>query len=300
MQAFRPTTTAFVSVILLVTGLWSCAEDDWLGIGRNPEPPRPTGQHNRAADGLAEFAGETTTESGRPIVVQGVRFQVLRVRAPAGTFSRSEKIWNALNEDVLPMDRRALLVKNGLRVAAASQDVWPQVKAVLDSESVEVFTDQRAVHDGYPLPLLINTQPLEQTLFMIRPDDTMAGARFPQSTMGLRLAYSVPLDAPQSIRLEIMPEVRLPSHRPAPTVSEFGWTEHHTVEQSRPLWELACEVTAGPDQFVVVGPSPSAGTPHLAGTLLLFEQIQGREYESICFITPTLLRVGAGDTTSGP
>jgi len=298
MPGFRPSATAVALVTLAVACTSSCTQDEWPALFRTPDKPNATGEQGTATDALTAPAGQTTSESDRPVVIQGVRFQVLRVRAPVGTFSRSEKIWNALDEDVLPMDHRALLAKNGLRIAVAGQDVWLQIKAILDAEPVEVFSDHRAVHDGFPLPLLINTELREQTLFLIRPDNTMAGARFSQATMTLRLAYAVPLDAPQSLQLEITPEVRLPSYRPAPTVTKFGWTEHPSVEQGRPLWELASQVTVGPEQFVVVGPSSAVGTPHLAGTLLLCEQINSRDFESICFITPSLQRVEAGEGTS--
>jgi len=249
-----------------------------------------------ASVGLGSKSRPLSNTSGRgidrPVVIQSVHFQVLRIRGPAGLFSRSERIWNMLDENVLPIDQRALLARNGLRVAVGRQETWPEIKAILDGEQVEAFADQKVVQDGYPLPLFINTQPHLQTLFLIRPDGSMPGARFPQSTMALRLGYTVPVDEPDSVEVQLIPEVRLPPYRPPPTLTEHGWTEYPSIEQGRPLWELACQVRVAPEQFLVVGPSSMVQQPHLTGTLLLCEKINGRDYESACFITPKLQRFG--------
>jgi hypothetical protein len=274
--------------------LAGCTQSPWTNNLNTPAPAQAE-DNTFGLETKSETAAKTdaaTADRDRPVVIKNVHFQVLRVRGTTGLFSRSEKIWNPLDENVLPIDRRALLAKNGLRVAVGHQDTWPQIKAVLDEQQVEVFKDQKIVQNGYPLPLFTDTRPREQTLFLVRPDGSMPGARFPRSTTALRLAYSVPLDAPDTVLIEIIPEIRLPSYRPPPTINEHGWTERPSVEQGRPLWELACRVRVEPDHFLVVGPSRTVNQPHLTGTLLLCEKEKGQHYESVCFITPKLQEVG--------
>jgi len=224
-------------------------------------------------------------------MVLTVDFAVLRVRAAAGTFSQSEKIWNPIQDEMLPAQIRMMLRNNGLRIGVGKHSSWPQIKAALDAEKVETSTNRQTLQCGVPLTVEINTQPRDQTLFLIRSDGTMPGAFFPQSTNGLRIEYWIPPSAADTVMMELMPEIRLSRTTGQSNLAVSTLQNPGTMPPTRPLRELAVRVPVGPDEFLVVGPSSVAQQNHLAGSLLLIEEIDGRRLESMCFITPKILSV---------
>ena len=65
-----------------------------------------------------------------PLVVAGaarkaVQFEVLQVQAPLGEFSRSQKVWDHLDEQAVGIDTQMTLQRNGLRIGLGSQESWP-------------------------------------------------------------------------------------------------------------------------------------------------------------------------------
>jgi len=232
------------------------------------------------------------SQTAQPIAIQSIDFLVLRIRAIRGTFSESGKIWNALNEEVLPVETQTLLRKNGLRVGIGKQSGWPQVKAILDAEQVKVFQNHRPVHNGLPLSIETDTIPRDQTLFLFRPDGTLPGATFEQSTNILRIEYWIPLDDADAVMLDMMPEIKLQRVQPRPDLSPQGWVQKPPYKPTRPLRELTARVKVAADEYVAFGPSKESQKPHLAGSLLLREEIDGRVYESMYIITPKIITIG--------
>jgi len=242
----------------------------------------------------AEDPARLSTEAAtaRPIALRSIDFLVLRVQATRGVFSESGKIWNALDEEVIPADTRAILRKNGLRIGLGEQSAWPQIKALLDAEKVKVFQNHRPVQNGLPLIIEVDPRPRDQTLFLFRPDGSMPGATFPQSTNVLRIEYWIPVTDAEAVMLELMPEIRQQRFQPRPSPGPSGWVQPPSYQPSRPLRELAARVRVGPDAFLALGPSRAAHQHHLAGSLLLCEEIDGRPFESMYFITPKVVTIG--------
>jgi hypothetical protein len=186
---------------------------------------------------------------------------------------------------------RTMLRNNGLRIGVGKHSTWPQIKAALDAEKVEISTNQQTLQNGVPLTVEINTQPRDQTLFLIRSDGTMPGAFFPQSTNALRIEYWIPPSSANTVMMELMPEIRLPRAAGQSNLAVAALQDPSVMYPSRPLRELTVRIAVGPDEFLAVGPSSVAQQNHLAGSLLLVEEVDGRRLESMCFITPKILSV---------
>lgn len=297
ISAWRYTLTLLCMVTFLLAG-FGCREIDWTpwaseqkathangAQASTPTPATGTGD-NKTGPSLANGV------TARPIALQSIDFLVLRVRAARGVFSESGKIWNPLDEEMIPADTQQILRKNGLRIGIGKQGAWPQIKALLDAEKVEVFQNHRPVQNGLPLTIEINPNPRDQTLFLFRPDGSLPGATFPQSTNVLRIEYWIPIDDSNAVMLELMPEIRQVRVHPRPSPSPDGWVQSPPYQPSRPLRELAARVRIDPDTFLALGPSRAAQQHHLAGSLLLCEEIDGRQYESMYFITPKVVTIG--------
>jgi hypothetical protein len=89
-----------------------------------------------------------------------------------------------------------------------------------------------------------------------------------------------------------MPEIRLPKQPPRFSADVPGFIDRPILPPTRVLRELAAEVEVGPDQFLVVGPSPFIGNAYLVGALFLCTEVDGRRMESMYFITPRVMNTG--------
>jgi len=226
-----------------------------------------------------------------------VRFDILRVRVPKGVFSESGKIWNRLEQEVLPAQTALLLQKNGLRVARGKLEDWRPIRALLDAEP-HVTTGQNAItmNNGLPLLLELHAEPRDQLLFLYRPGGTLVGAPFRMSTNVLRIEYSVPLHDADALEIEMMPEIQLQHLPSSNTLRRPDELAQVPVPPGRILRELAFRITLQPGEFVTVGPSPAANEiPYVAGALLLCDELDGKRYESMFFITPQVSQTGRSD-----
>ena len=114
----------------------------------------------------------------------------------------------------------------------------------------------------------------------------------------LRLEYEIPPDSPESVNVDVMPEVRLQS--PEPELTPEGWAERPVTPPTRVFRELAVRVLIGPDEFLAVGPSLAAHRAHTIGALMLGQEIEGRPFECMFFITPRVVRKPLTRGVGGP
>lgn len=273
----------------------NAADSPSPSAGALARPPGETGGSARTAtdtwDTPGPVAGTQTpaTLADRPVVIQSIRFQILRVRAAEGVFSRSGKIWNPLDPRPIKASSEAALQRNGLRAGVGRHAAWPQIKALLDVEDVEVSTDHRTVFNGLPLTVETARGYADYTLFLLRPDGSMAGRTFRQSAMVLRFEYAIPITNRQAVQLAVMPEIRQQRVQERGQWTAQGWQQPLPYEPSRPLRELTAQVTLEPGTFLAIGPAPNVYRGHLAGSLLLCEEIDGRRFESMYFVTPEVI-----------
>ncbi len=232
--------------------------------------------------------------AAQPIIILQTRFDVLRIRVPRGVFSQSGKIWNHVSEEVIPDATARLLQRNGLRVALGHPDSYPPIHAMLENEpGAEMSNTSILLANGLPLTIAVDQhRTRDQTLFLYRADGTMAGVTCPMSTNLIRVEYSISIDTPNAVQVDVMPEIRQQQVRGNLAINELGQLDAPREEPTRVLRELAFRMVVAPEDFVMIGPSPTVwpahhgGRSYLAGSLLLCETIDGKPYESMYFITP--------------
>lgn len=288
-----PTGWFLVSVFLLASGCsdwpaWTEQVPASPTTAPSADPGRPG---SRSIPGMGDQLGEGAPR--RPMMVLQISFDVLRARVPRGFFSQSEKIWNHVNEAVVPQDSAVLLQRNGLRVAVGGADSWPPIRALLEAQGpVETSQNSMTLKNGLPLVIEPDQRMRDQTMFMFRPDGTLGGASFPQSVNGLLLEYELAGAATDELRISVTPQVRLPKQSPRLSRSVPGYIDNPVAPPTRVFRELAFTVTAGPGQFIAIGPSRLIENVHLVGSLLLCDEREGERMESMYFITPQVLNTG--------
>jgi hypothetical protein len=231
-----------------------------------------------------------TSGPQRPTLILQISFDVVRARVPRGFFSQSEKIWNHLNEGAIASDAAVLLQRNGMRVARGDANSWPPIKALLEQQGqVETSQNRMVLNNGLPLVVEPDPRTRDQTVFLFRPDGSLGGASFPQSTNGLLIEYALTGANLDRIRVSVIPQIRLPRQAPRLNPDTPGFIEQPLLPPTRVLRELAFATEVGPEQFVAIGPSRLIENAHLMGSLLLCEESEGRRLESMYFITPRVL-----------
>jgi hypothetical protein len=244
-----------------------------------------------------ELSNVTAALQQQQVVVLRVNFDILRTRVPKGAFSESGKIWNHLDEEAIPADVSTLLQRNGLRVARGKVDSWLPIQAILDQEKLETARTNMTLSNGLPLTIDLDQLKREQTLFLFRRDGSLAGVTCPMSGNRLRIEYEIPVTDASAVTVEVMPEIRQQPVLAQPRMNESGLLDRSIEEPGRVLRELAFRMTVAAGEFFVIGPSRTTHQVYLAGSLLLCEQIEGRQYETMYFITPRVYRT---DRTKKP
>jgi len=280
-------TSLAVAAILGSTG---CNQSsDGLVIYRANDHSSQTSEANPPAESDHNKEQSSTPYRQRPVIVRQISFDILQTRVAKGVFSESGKIWNHLDGEAIPAQTSLFLQGNGLRVAKGKLDSWRPIKALLEQEKdLESSQTQTPKGSGAPFTMAIHLRPREQTLFIARRDGRVAGATYPDSTNYLQIEYGFSATNPDAVIVSVIPLIKLPHTEHRFEAGPQGLVEHPSYRPVKMFRELAFQMELGPDDFVVIGPAQNAHHGHLAGSLFLCEEIEGRKYESMYFITPRI------------
>ncbi len=218
-------------------------------------------------------------------MIMSMSFDVTRVRVPRGFLTVQGKVWNHVDEQILPADTIELLQRNCLRVARGRTDSWPPIKALLETQPrVEVVQNRLTASNGLPLLLELDAAPHDQVPFLYRQDGTLGGISAPESMNLFRVAYGAPPTGTGAM-LQVMPEIRLnATERPT---GPSRWQPVPWSPPTRPLHELAFQVTLAEGEFLAIGPAPLAwSVRNVVGSLWLCEDSPAGQMENLYFIVP--------------
>lgn len=276
----------------LMLALGGCQDGARPAVAIDREPTAGTTQPAYTPETLAATPtayDDAIGLSNAPTILK-INFEVIRLEAPAGFFSESEKIWNYLTSRDFDPKREHMLRLNGLRMAKGKSDSWSAIKTLLDQADIQCVTSTQTVSNALPLEIKLDPVPRDQTLFLFRPDRTLAGFPYPNSINQWRIEFAIPLEDIDSVEVTPMPETQLPYRRPKSKLTINGW-EHYPIERPiRIFRELSCTMRIGPDEFFVIGPSTQSEKKHLIGSAFLCSERDGLEYESMYVITPRVIR----------
>lgn len=264
-------------------------------------PPPVAGSAQTAADSSKPAPLTPSPLQQEPVIITHVTFDVLRARVPRGFFSESGKVWNHLDEEVIPADRAASLNRNGFRVARGHVDAWPPIKALLETQPhVQTSRSRLTMNNGLPLLLELDQAPRDQTAFMYRPDGTLVGARWPGSSNLIRIEYGIAPTKANTVIVEVMPQIRQDGFGPEHPLIAGRTTAGAGPPQppSLVLRQLAFQMEMDRDQFLAIGPSATTTElPYSIGSLLLCDEDVNGRFESMYFITPRVSRSGGAGGT---
>ena len=219
-----------------------------------------------------------------------ITFDVLRVDLPVGDIRHSLKIWNHVDQTQSNPRLTALLARNGLRIGVAPADAWPALRVLFEANNAKSLRARHAVQSGAPLSLRLGQVRGGKSMFEYQPDGRLVGRTFERGAKFLHIDYALDPSDPTRTIVKVTPEVR-----------KFSASRHWQNIDGRirevPRYEgrlfsgLSAEFSVGPGEFVVIGPSETAGLESLVGSRFLTTEENNVSYETVICLTPHPVRV---------
>jgi hypothetical protein len=223
---------------------------------------------------------------------KAVQFEVLEVEAPLGEFSRSQKVWDHLDEQAVGIETQMTLQRNGMRIGLGSQESWPPVHAILDTVPRRIV---RALPPSLPnsvsVSLQLHNEPSDQTIFFYRANGTLSGGSFLGATDVFRITWEFNNENLEQVVVYLTPEVRQDQSGVTFKPTPLG-VAPVPVYEGRVFQELSCRLVVSPGGYIVLGPGEDVSHVGLLGREFLVSSIDGEPYERILVIVPRVLDVG--------
>jgi hypothetical protein len=209
----------------------------------------------------------------------------LHVRVPREGRAPAAAIWNHVREDVFDSATSLRLRQNGVRAGVGNLQWWDAVMAALNAvdDVVSLALDPVRIPPGYPLALELDTAPHEQTLFYVADDGVLTGETWPQSRNVLRVMYSLNLETPDRVRLEVVPEVRQRLEGFRWVRTEAGLTQEPNAN-GRTFTAAGFATDLAPGEFLLIAPSEQADLYGIVGGAFLGSEEEGRRYDAYVFL----------------
>lgn len=217
--------------------------------------------------------------------VVDLSFDVIRAELPLTEHRDSLKIWNHVDELRVDSERGERLVRNGLRVGAASSDSWPAILTVLEAAGARFRREELFPQRGLALVIALETITSPEPIFSYTRQGVLAGKTFPagEKVLNVDYAYHPRLGGVTETQLSF--EIRL--DRGAMTWERQEGILRQVPDHDRHVFEdITVTVTLSPGEYLVIGAHADPGNAVLVGPRFLTGQRAGERYETLLFITP--------------
>ncbi len=124
-------------------------------------------------------------------------------------------------------------------------------------------------------------------LFYFDSEDRLTGARHAAGKLCLRMEHLLDLDDLAMLTLRAVPEIRRddpPVRTQTRLAAEFAGNPFELFVA------LTFTMAVPPAHFIVIGPGPASGMPHLVGSRLFRSAENGEDFENVYCIVPKILR----------
>lgn len=213
-------------------------------------------------------------------------FDVVRVDMPVDGSHHSRKIWNHVDEMRVEASTASLLKRNGFRLGAASPNVWPALRAIIEASGGQVRREQLVAQRGLPLIIQLSSVEESESIFQYGRDGALVGKTFAEGNRFFTLDYWYHPELGGSVDLQIQFEIRhdqgeLTWERREGIIRQVPAFERHVFEGSR------ASLTLRENEFLVVGLSDRADNRFLVGSRFLLSNQGGQQIETFYCITPS-------------
>ncbi len=267
-----------------------CALAGLVIIGCPPPPRRPAEQASQPSPPLPASFPTTRpadTELGSYRLL--VRLRLCAIELPLGSASESEEIWRYTDDEVIQAARSANLARNGLRVGLGQADQWNDLAAVFKRLSGrDVSYISTVTLPGRPVAIPAKKRQPGQVVFVLLPDGTVSGADYPPGDALLAVDCAVSEEDPATVHMTVVPQMR----SSAIETTIVNRPEGAGFEASQEIYSfpsLQFQATVPEKDFLIIGPTASAGLPGSVGEKFLMVERDGIRYETVFVLIPEVL-----------
>jgi hypothetical protein len=199
--------------------------------------------HTTVRDGLRGF--------GTPPSADVVQMDVALIERPVGDAYINRDVWATTDEQVVALERRAILEENGFRVGQVIGLTPSELQALLTSPRCCATPRRQFLAAGGSAPVKLGpTAP--ECRFIIRRPDGSEQVVLQQAQCALVVVPSLTDDG--RVRLHFTPRVEHGEvlRQMQPAEDRSGWTlEVHRQAESYP--DMAWDVTVAPNEYLLIG-----------------------------------------------
>jgi hypothetical protein len=186
-----------------------------------------------------------------PAAADVIEVRVALVERPPDDPFINKELWGLADEQIVPLERKAVLEENGFRVGQVGGNTPAGLLSLLTSARSNVNPRCLYVHSGHPLPVALGPIALACT-FRLQQDGELAKVTVEKAQCALNLVPSLTSDG--RTRLQFTPQIHYGEKALVPRAAEDG--SGFILQEEWPTKSYGClawEVTLAANQYVVVG-----------------------------------------------
>jgi hypothetical protein len=227
----------------------------------------------------APVASAAPTPHINPAVVQ---VYLLQLAVPFGTVSKNDKFWKLVNEDVVDPSTAAMLSKNGLRVGRAQVADWSRFRDILDRDAAYSRTCSITGVSGIGVSPLDMTGRLDRQRIFALLADGWAGRSYGLSQNLFDFSFAWVPQQPYVLRVSVCPVVMTLRQRMDYTLTDDPVAEPAEIPER--YYDLGLRAEIPPNQFLVIGPSPTVAEPDTIGSNFLMQNRPSDRLEQLIIV----------------
>lgn len=186
-----------------------------------------------------------------PAAADVIQVEVSLVERPPGDSFINQELWTLADEQIVPLERKAVLEENGFHVGQLGGNTPAGLLTLLTSEKSNVNPRRLFVRAGQPTRVVLGpTAP--SFFFRMPPDSESATVSLEKAQCAFQMVASLTDDG--RTRLQFTPQIRHGDKTLAPQAAEDG--SGFILREEWPTQSygsLSWEVTLAANQYVVVG-----------------------------------------------
>jgi hypothetical protein len=188
---------------------------------------------------------------GGPSGPDVIQMQVALLERPVGDRYLNQDFWDVVDEQVVALERKAVLEDNGFRIGQVGGLTPPELQDLLLSERSCANPRCIQLHAGKPSVLLLGPA-LVHCQFQIDEDGRSVPVHLDQAQCTLEVVPTLTREG--RIRLHFTPQIHHgeTALMPRPAADRSGWL----LQEQRPIERypnLSWDVTLAPNEYVAVG-----------------------------------------------
>lgn len=210
---------------------------------------------------LAGCLGKQTTKSGNwldrlrpfqgPTGADVVMMDVAILECPIGDHYINDELWTRADEQIVDLERKALLEENGFRIAQIGGMTPPELHKRLTSERTNTRPRRLLLHAGHPTAVTLGGPVPECTFTVNKEGDARTLAI---SNGQFQFEVTPTLTKNERTTLQFTPKIEHGTSAviPRPAADRSGWEmREHRPTESFPT--LAWEVALAPNEYIIIG-----------------------------------------------